>query len=169
MSILDLGPSVIAGHPVGQCVRVSRTLKARPDVVFDAWVNPDKLQRWWAGENRLVEIHALDVRIGGEWRIAFATPDANHYEMGGVYQEVSRPEKLSFSWTVTANGRRSETSLVVIDFAAEGEGTMLTVAHHLHDGSKAIDSVGAGWKRSLGTLVRVVDGSGSLWKCEVRS
>ena len=51
-------------------VRVSRTLSAAPATVFDAWVNQAKLQRWWAGEERVVRIHDLDARVGGAWRIS---------------------------------------------------------------------------------------------------
>ena len=138
-------------------VRVSRTLSAAPAAVFDAWVNPAKLRRWWAGEQRIVRIHDLDARVGGAWRISFDTPEGNHFEMRGVYQEVAPPQRLSFSWTAARNGEAGARSMVVIEFAPAESGTLLTIAHHLPADAPDAASVRPGWESSLNRLTRLID------------
>ncbi len=141
-------------------VRVSRTLSATPASVFDAWVNPARLRRWWAGGERIVRIHDLDPRVGGAWRISFDTPDGNQFEMRGVYREVRPTERLSFSWTATRNGEAGAPSLVVIDFAPAGAGTLLTIAHHLPADAPDAASARPGWESSLSRLARLIDTAG---------
>lgn len=138
-------------------VRVSRMLPAAPATVFDAWVNPAKLQRWWAGEQRIVRIHDLDVRVGGAWRISFDTPEGNHFEMQGVYHEVAPPQRLSFSWTAARNGEAGAQSTVVIEFAPAISGTLLTVVHHLPADAPDAASVRPGWESSLNRLAHLID------------
>ena len=141
-------------------VRVSRTLSAAPETVFDAWVNPEKLQRWWAGEQRIVRIHDLDVRVGGAWRISFDTPEGNHFEMQGVYHEVTPPARLSFSWSAARNGESGTSSMVVVEFVPAESGTLLTIAHHLPPDAPDAASVQPGWESSLNRLTRLIDANG---------
>lgn len=141
-------------------VKVSRTLPAPPAAVFDAWINPAKLRRWWAGAERIVRIHDLDVRVGGVWRISFDTPEGNHFEMQGVYREVTPTERLSFSWTAARNGEAGTQSLVVIEFAPAESGTHLTIAHHLPADASDAASVRPGWESSLNRLGRLIEADG---------
>ena len=43
---------------------ITRTFRARPQVVFDAWTKPEYVRRWWAPASRGVEV-ARNTRPNG--------------------------------------------------------------------------------------------------------
>ena len=58
---------------------VSRTFDALPEQVFDAFLRPERLARWWgpAGFSNL--FHSFDFREGGTWSFTMRGPDGTHY------------------------------------------------------------------------------------------
>jgi uncharacterized protein YndB with AHSA1/START domain len=81
-------------------VRVERTFEAPAEAVFDAWTNPEVLRRWWkAAPSHEVTVAELDLRVGGGYRLAMNdTESGEQHVVHGTYREVSRPDRLVYSW-----------------------------------------------------------------------
>ncbi|MET8178113.1 SRPBCC domain-containing protein [Streptomyces sp. NPDC005336] len=75
-------------------ITITRVLDAPREVVWRVWTEPEYFARWFGAAPESVE---LDVRPGGAWRAAVATP-AGELPMGGVFREVADHERLV--WTV---------------------------------------------------------------------
>src|SRR5262245_2601890 len=73
-----------------------RAFNAPRSLVFDAWTKPDLLKRWLLGPpGWSMAVCEIDLRVGGAYRFVWRRDNDGHeMGMGGVYQEVVRPERL---------------------------------------------------------------------------
>ena len=107
---------------------LTRTINAPRDRVFEAWTDPAHLHRWWgAREGYTAPIAEVDLRTGGAYRLGMQAPDQDHpFIVGGVYREISPPEKLVFTWIWekaphdTSDWIPPET-LVTVEFIDKGD------------------------------------------------
>ena len=48
---------------------IERTISAPRDLVWRAWTEADQIAKWWGPNGFTTTIHAMDVRVGGAWRV----------------------------------------------------------------------------------------------------
>ena len=113
-------------------LRLQRTYDAPAEDVFDAWTNPEVLRRWWkANPAWITPVAEVDLRVGGRYRISMEDPESGKkYTAGGEYSEMSRPNRLVYSWQwEQENGELGHSSTVAVDFRGEGEQTTVVLEH----------------------------------------
>ena len=81
-------------------VRIEQTFDAPRDQVFDAWVQQDLLEEWFAPDGCTLHIARLDVREGGGYHWCVKNPSFGECWTIGSYLEVVRPERLVFTATI---------------------------------------------------------------------
>jgi len=138
-------------------VRVERTFDAPADAVFDAWTNPEVLKRWWkADPAHEVTIAALDLRVGGGYRLVMRRPDGEDMVVYGTYREISRPGRLVYSWAWEGTGPyANHESEVAVTFREGEPGRTTVVIEHaglLDDSSRANHA--RGWNGVLDSFAR---------------
>ena len=80
---------------------ITHTFDAPRELVFQSWVEPERLAQWWGPVGFELSVLALDLRPGGVFHYGMRAD--NGYEMWGkfTYQAIEAPEKidsiLSFS------------------------------------------------------------------------
>jgi uncharacterized protein YndB with AHSA1/START domain len=110
--------------PSGPRVQVSAVIRRPRGVVFDAWVNPERMASFLcAGDTRVAAID-VDPRVGGRFRIVMANQHGN-YDHHGRYLEIDRPLRLRFTWTSASTGG-AETE-VTVQFDEIDGGTKITL------------------------------------------
>jgi uncharacterized protein YndB with AHSA1/START domain len=131
---------------------LKRRLNARPEKVYAAWTDPEKIAHWWGPADTVAgSIHAeMDVRVGGRFRLSFKTGDGEYHEVGGVYQEVVPDQRLVFSWAWHSTPERE--SLVAISLRPDRDGTLLTLHHEQFFDQAARDGHERGWTGTLDKL-----------------
>ena len=129
---------------------LKRRLKAKPEAVFAAWTDPQKIARWFGpGNAEPVRVEA-DLRVGGKYNFVMRTPDGEEHDIRGLYREVMPNEKLVFTWAWKSTPERE--SLVTLTLKPDGEGTILTLLHeHFYD-EAARDRHQFGWNAVLNKL-----------------
>ena len=128
---------------------LKRRLNAPPAKVYDAWIDPAKIAKWWGPGNSDVIEAKLDVRVGGSFLIRFRFEGEEH-GISGEYCEVIPNEKLSFTWAWRSTPERE--SFVTITLKPEGGGTILTLLHEqFYDETSARNHI-RGWSGSLDKL-----------------
>jgi uncharacterized protein YndB with AHSA1/START domain len=81
--------------PSDQEIVMTRVFDAPRSLVFDAFTKPEHLTHWMLGpEGWTMPVCEIDLRPGGAWRFVWRKSDGSEMEMGGIYQEVSPPERL---------------------------------------------------------------------------
>ena len=77
-------------------LRISRLFAAPREAVFRAWTDPEALVKWWGPQGCTARAE-LDPRTGGKWRSVMVHSDGEENIVGGVYLEISAPERLVFT------------------------------------------------------------------------
>lgn len=77
-----------------QEVVITRLISAPRALVYQAWVNPEHLARWWGPLHFTNPVCELDLRPGGRFRIVMRAPDGTDYPMAGLVREVVENERL---------------------------------------------------------------------------
>lgn len=81
--------------PAGAFV-YSRTFDAPRELIFRAFTEPDRLERWWGSPGCKTTVVRFELRPGGVFHYRMETPDG--HEMWGrfVFREIAPPERLVF-------------------------------------------------------------------------
>ncbi len=74
---------------------VSRSFEASREAVFDAWLEATQLAKWMGPHGVRAEIDALEPKVGGRYRIIMHLEPGGTPTAGGVYREISRPDRLT--------------------------------------------------------------------------
>jgi uncharacterized protein YndB with AHSA1/START domain len=140
-----------------EVLRLTRRFAARPERVFEAWTDPRLLSRWWAALQGWETSRAeVDLRPEGRYLLSMRDGASGAvYTVVGHYVEVSPPERLSYTWTWEGEPeemRGSERSLVLVEFAEDGDGTEVVLTHSGFDDAHIRDLHGEGWTGCLANL-----------------
>jgi len=81
-------------------VRIQQTFEAPREQIFDAWVQKELLEEWFAPDGCTLHIARLDVREGGGYHWCIKNPSFGECWTIGSYLEVHRPERLVFTATI---------------------------------------------------------------------
>jgi uncharacterized protein YndB with AHSA1/START domain len=74
-----------------------RTFDAPRDLVWKAYMEPDRVSRWWGPHGTTTTVAEMDVRPGGKWRYISRAPDRDDVSFYGEYLELDPPK--GFRWT----------------------------------------------------------------------
>jgi uncharacterized protein YndB with AHSA1/START domain len=108
-------------------LKVARTIAARPEAIFDVWMDPQSPGGPWYGAARLV----IDVKVDGLFYFAVEHEGRTwaHY---GRFVRIERPRGddagvAEYTWMSEAT--RGCESVVTVTFAPLGEETEVTLVH----------------------------------------
>lgn len=140
-------------------LRVSRTIRADRDTLFQAWTDPEKLRHWWRqeGEGWAFAGASIDLRVGGPYRLAMTGPDGKTHVAVGIYREIERPVRLVFTWDWEDLKSRVGETLVSVEFKdVGGNRTEVVVTHERFADSGRMGRHEQGWTELLKLLERAV-------------
>lgn len=104
-----------------------RRIRATPEAVFEAFVDPREIVHWWGPDEGPTLSAETDVRVGGRFRVVFRTMDGELFETQGEYLEIAPPRRLVMAWWwSTAPHERSRVTVSIEPIEA---GAQLTVLH----------------------------------------
>jgi uncharacterized protein YndB with AHSA1/START domain len=122
-------------------ITLRRWFAAEPQRLWDAWMKPGSLCRWFGPfENTMCQV---DPRVGGSYRIVMHSPDGLDFPLSGVFEEVQPPVRMVFTMSTkdhpeewhhlfntyrgAAKEARADDLRLVATFAPSEGGTVLTV------------------------------------------
>jgi uncharacterized protein YndB with AHSA1/START domain len=129
-------------------------IRASPEVLFAAWSEPQQLAQWWGPEGVECTDAAIDLRVGGAYRIANRLPDGAILIICGVFDIVQPPNRLRFSWQL--ENQPSNPEQVTVTFEPRGASTEVTVVHERISSAAIRESHKRGWSGCLAGLARYV-------------
>ncbi len=112
---------------------IERTYEAEPDRVFDAWADPAKKARWFAGPSEVGNERAFDFRVGGHERAVGTLPDGTTFTFDADYRNIVANERIVYEYSMTMNGEPISVSVAAIEFRPVGGSpnrTRLVVTEH---------------------------------------
>jgi uncharacterized protein YndB with AHSA1/START domain len=81
-------------------VRLHRVLRAPPERIYGAFLNPDALSKWLPPNGFTGKVHQMDAKVGGAYRMSFTNLSSGHsHSFGGTYLELVPHERLRYTAT----------------------------------------------------------------------
>ena len=125
---------------------VTRSFAAPRSRVFRAFTDRNEVKQWFGPEGFAISACAMDLRVGGAYRIVMRSPEGREHTVRGVYQEISKPNRLAFTWAwEDEEGEPGHETLVTISFADKDGKTLLRLNHRRFESRKARDAHKHGW------------------------
>ncbi|MEM7300358.1 MAG: SRPBCC domain-containing protein [Pseudomonadota bacterium] len=135
-------------------LKTTRHIQASPETVFDAWLDPAILAKFMMpGEGMTVPKAESDAREGGRFAIVMAAGD-QEIPHGGEYKEISRPNRLVFTWESPFSVDGSTVTLSLK--SSDAGGTDLELVHVKFTDEETRDNHLGGWNGILAKLDEVL-------------
>ncbi len=80
---------------------ITHLFNATPEIVFNAWTNPEHLKHWYAPDGCTIEFKSIVAKEGGEFHSCIHDPIHGECWIKGTYHEMVFPEKLVLSMILT--------------------------------------------------------------------
>ena len=138
-------------------VRLHRVLRAPPERVYRAFLDPDAMAKWLPPYGYTGKVHHLDARVGGTFRMSFTNfaSGASH-AFGGEFLELTPHERLRYT------DRFDDPNLlgtihVTVTLRAVSCGTELSVVQENLPEVIPVEMCYLGWQESLVQLANLVE------------
>jgi len=82
------------GKPHSRDLKLTRTLTAPRELVFEAFTQAKHLTQWWAPRGFTMPSCEVDLRPGGDWKYTFRSPEGWEHHCHAKYLEVDPPKRI---------------------------------------------------------------------------
>lgn len=132
---------------------IRRTIKATPEAIYAAWLDPATIARFMAGgsDQRVTEART-DPRVGGGFRIVMTSDKEVAHQ--GIYRDLVPHELIRFTWESPYSPADSE---VTIRLSPVAEGTEITLSQVKFLSEGARDGHKGGWTLILERLASTLE------------
>ena len=100
-------------------LRISKTLDAPVELVWEVWTDPEHIANWWGPNGFTNTIQTMELKPGGEWNLVMHGPDGTDYRNKSIFKEVVPLKKIVY---------QHETGpkfLATVTFEAQGKKTLM--------------------------------------------
>lgn len=138
-------------------VRLHRVLRAPPERLYRAFLDPAAMAKWLPPHGFTGEVHEMDARVGGHYRMSFTNfSSGRRHAFGGTYHELLPNERIRYSDRFDDPNLPGEMQ-TTLTFEKVLNGTAL---HVVQEGIPAVIPVEMcylGWQESLTLLAQLVE------------
>jgi uncharacterized protein YndB with AHSA1/START domain len=138
-------------------VRLHRVLKAPPQRVYRAFLEPAAVSKWLPPYGFTCTVDRLEPKVGGTFRMSFANfGSGNGHAFGGEYLELVPNEKLRYTDKFD-DPNLPGTLTVTIALKKVMCGTELNVVQEGIPDAIPVEMCTLGWQESLEQLAKLVE------------
>lgn len=143
--------------PATNTVRLHRVLRATPERIYRAFLDPDAMAKWLPPHGFTGKVHEMNATVGGSYRMSFTnfTTGSSH-SFGGTYLELVPNQRIRHTDKFDNENLPGEMT-VTIDLKPVSCGTEMNI---VQEGIPAVIPVEAcylGWQESLTLLAQLVE------------
>ncbi len=136
-----------------------RVLRAKPEVVYKAFIDPEAKVKWLPPDGYTAKVHHIDARAGGTYKMSFThLGTGQSHTFGGTYLELIPGYLLRYTDQFDDPNLPGEIT-VTVTFKAVSCGTELHIAQDGVPDVIAAEMCHLGWQDSLALLTRLVEGT----------
>lgn len=138
-------------------IRVHRVLRATPERVYRAFLDPDAMVKWLPPNGFTGKVLSMDARVGGSYRMSFTnfTTGSSH-TFGGTYLDLVPGERIRNTDSFDDPNLPGEMQVTVAMKKASC-GTELTITQEGVPDVVPPDACYLGWQESLALLAKLVE------------
>lgn len=132
-------------------------MKCPPERLYRAFIDPRAKVKWIAPHGFVAEVHALDARVGGSYRMSFVNFNTGAaHSFGGKYVEMVPGERLRYTDTFDDPNLPGQMA-VTITFKKVLCGTELNITQEGVPDVIPAEICYLGWQESLSMLQQLVE------------
>jgi uncharacterized protein YndB with AHSA1/START domain len=138
-------------------VRLHRVLRATPERIYRAFLDPDAVAKWLPPNGFTGKVHQLDAKVGGVYKMSFTnfTTGTSH-SFGGTYLELTPNERLRYT-DVFDDPKLPGEMQTTITLKQVFCGTELNIAQEGIPAAIPVEACYLGWQESLALLAKLVE------------
>jgi uncharacterized protein YndB with AHSA1/START domain len=134
-----------------------RVLRATPEKVYRAFLDPDALAKWIPPNGFTGKVHEMDVRVGGSYKMSFTNfSTGSTQSFGGTYLELVPGERIRHTDAFYDPNLPGEL-MVTIALKQVSCGTDLTITQEGVPDVIPAEFCHLGWQESLDLLTKLVE------------
>lgn len=138
-------------------IRLHRVLKAPPERVYRAFLDPGAMCKWLPPHGFTGRVHQMDARVGGTYKMSFTNfTTGNSHSFGGEYLELVPNERIRHT-DVFDDPSLPGTMTVTIALRKVLCGTELQVTQEGVPDVIPAEMCYLGWQESLTLLAQLVE------------
>ncbi len=138
-------------------VNLHRVLRAPPERVYRAFLDRDALVKWMAPNGFTAQVHELDARVGGKYRMSFTNfTTGNGHSFGGEYLELVPNERIRYTDKFDDPNLPGEMQVTVI-LTTVLCGTEISIEQEGIPEMIPVEMCYLGWQESLVQLATLVE------------
>ena len=142
-----------------QTIRLHRVLRAPPERVYRAFLDPDAMIKWIPPHGFTGKVHAMDARVGGQHRMSFTNfTTGESHSFGGTYVELTPHEQIRYTERYDDAALSAEMQ-VTISLQAVACGTDISITQERVPAVIPAEMCYLGWQESLQLLAQFVEAS----------
>ena len=107
-----------------------RVFDAPRELVWRAFMDPQRIPRWWGPHGSTATVVEMDVRPGGTWRFISRAPGRDDVPFTGEYLEIDPPASFRQTFIVDIDGMREHVGIESFSFVEIDGKTKLTSRSH---------------------------------------
>lgn len=140
-------------------VKLHRVLKAPPERVYRAFLDPAAMCKWLPPHGFTGTVHSMDARVGGGHRMSFTNfSTGSSHSFGGRYVELVPNERIAYTDQFDDPNLKGEMK-VTVTLKAVLCGTELSIVQEGIPDMIPTEMCYLGWQESLTLLAQLVDPS----------
>lgn len=138
-------------------VRLHRVLKAPPERIYRAFLDPAAMIKWLPPHGFTGEVHQLDARVGGTFRMSFTNfSNGQKHSFGGTYLELVPNERIVNTDGFDDPNLPGEMRMTA-EFKQVSCGTEVNITQEGIPSMIPPESCYLGWQESLQLLAQLVE------------
>jgi uncharacterized protein YndB with AHSA1/START domain len=138
-------------------VRLHRVLRASPERVYRAFLDPDAMIKWLPPHGFTGKVHHSDARAGGGYRMSFTNfGTGKSHSFGGTYVELTPHSRLRYTDRFDDPNLPGEMQ-VTVSLTPVACGTELSIVQDGIPAAIPVEFCYLGWQESLTLLAQLVE------------
>jgi uncharacterized protein YndB with AHSA1/START domain len=138
-------------------IRLHRVLRAAPERVYRAFLDPDAMAKWLPPYGFTGKVHQVDAKVGGTHKMSFTNfTTGKSHSFGGRYLELTPNERIRYTDKFDDPNLPGEMQ-VTVTLKKVSCGTELSVVQEGVPDVIPAEACYLGWQESLAQLANLVD------------
>jgi len=137
-------------------VRLHRVLRAPPDRIYRAFLDPDAMAKWLPPHGFTGKVHGIDGRVGGRYRMSFTNfASGRSHTFGGEYLDLVPGERIRHTDRFEGGPPGEMTTTVTLRKVSVG--TEVNIVQENIPLEIPVEACYLGWQESLTLLGLLVE------------
>ena len=138
-------------------IRLHRVLRAPPDRVYKAFLDPEAMVKWLPPNGFTAKVHQMDAKVGGTHRMSFTNfTTGQSHSFGGKYLELVPGERIRYTDKFDDPNLPGEMTATITLKSVMG-GTELHIVQEGVPDAIPAEMCYLGWQESLVLLAKLVE------------